>query len=47
MGPPKELIDDDHPLIYKDYTYEEFYTTMWKQRLPDAARLNAFKISAA
>ncbi|KAJ6724179.1 PROTEIN DMR6-LIKE OXYGENASE 2 [Salix viminalis] len=46
MGPPKELIDEDHPLIYKDYTYEDFYTTMWKQRLPDAARLNAFKISA-
>eukprot|EP00258_Populus_trichocarpa_P009966 XP_002317049.3 protein DMR6-LIKE OXYGENASE 1 [Populus trichocarpa] len=47
MGPPKELIDDDHPLIYKDYTYEEFYTTMWKQRLPDASRLDSFKVSAA
>ncbi|CAK7357487.1 unnamed protein product [Dovyalis caffra] len=47
MGPPKELINDDHPAIYRDFTYEEFYTTMWKQRRPDATRLDSFKVSAA
>ncbi|CAK7357485.1 unnamed protein product [Dovyalis caffra] len=47
IGPPKELINDDRPAIYKDFTYEEFYSTMWKQRRPDATRLDSFKVSAA
>ncbi|CAK7357483.1 unnamed protein product [Dovyalis caffra] len=47
MGPPKELIDNDHPAIYKDFTYEEFYNVMWERRQADAARLDSFKVSAA
>jgi isopenicillin N synthase-like dioxygenase len=47
IGPPKKLIDNDHPAIYKDFTFGEFSKQMWKVITPTDKRLDFFKCSAA
>ncbi|KAH8518154.1 hypothetical protein Peur_037350 [Populus x canadensis] len=47
IGPPKKLIDTDHPAIYKDFTFGEFSKQMWKVITPTDKRLDLFKCSAA
>jgi isopenicillin N synthase-like dioxygenase len=47
IGPPKKLIDTDHPAIYKDFTFGEFSKQMWKVITPTDKRLDFFKCSAA
>lgn len=46
IGPPKELIDDDHPAMYKDFSYKELYDSMWTLRPHDSTRLDPFKVCA-
>nr|TKS02371.1 hypothetical protein D5086_0000166300 [Populus alba] len=43
IGPAKKLIDDDHPAIYKDFTYKEFHESMWRVKCSTAKRLDLFK----
>lgn len=45
IEPAKELIDNDHPAIYKNFTYREFKDNV--ELAVDDARLNVFKITAA
>nr|TKS02369.1 hypothetical protein D5086_0000166280 [Populus alba] len=33
IAPPKELIDDDHPAVYRDFTYGEYYERFWNRGL--------------
>ncbi|KAJ6301232.1 hypothetical protein OIU77_015527 [Salix suchowensis] len=42
IGPAKKLIDDDHPAIYKDFTYKEFHESMWRVKCSTAKRLDLF-----
>lgn len=46
IEPAKELIDNDHPAVYKNFTYQEFRDEIQRAMCPDDARLNVFKVSA-
>ncbi|CAK7357499.1 unnamed protein product [Dovyalis caffra] len=45
IGPPKELIDDDYPAVYRDFTYEEYYEKFWNRGLVKECCLDLFKAS--
>lgn len=49
IGPAMELIDNDHPAIYRNFTYTEFYEEMWRAVVQHATdkRLDTFKSSVA
>jgi len=47
IGPPKKLIDNDHPAVYKDFTFGEFSEQMWKVITFTDTRLDSFKCSTA
>ena len=45
IGPPKELVDDEHPAVYRDFTYGEYYEKFWKKGLVKECCLDLFKPS--
>lgn len=45
IGPAKDLIDHDHPAVYRDFTYAEYYDKFWKRGLETECCLDMFKIS--
>jgi isopenicillin N synthase-like dioxygenase len=49
VGPAMELIDNDHPAIYRNFTFTEFYEEMWRAVVQHATdkRLDTFKSSVA
>ncbi|CAK7357474.1 unnamed protein product [Dovyalis caffra] len=49
IGPAMELIDDDHPAMYRNFMYREFYQEMWRSAVQHATdkRLDLFKTSIA
>lgn len=46
IAPPKELIDDDHPAVYRDFTYGEYYERFWNRGLVKECCLDLFKASS-
>ncbi|CAK7357496.1 unnamed protein product [Dovyalis caffra] len=46
IGPAKKLTDNDHPAIYKDFTYREFHESMWRVKCSTAKRLDLFKVES-
>ncbi|XP_021690907.2 protein DMR6-LIKE OXYGENASE 2 [Hevea brasiliensis] len=47
IGPAKELIDHDHPAVYKHFTYAEYYEKFWNRGLAKECCLDLFKNSTA
>ncbi|KAA8540098.1 hypothetical protein F0562_026790 [Nyssa sinensis] len=43
ISPPKELIDDASPAIYKNFTYAEYYKKFWSRNLDQEHCLELFK----
>ncbi|XP_038687633.1 protein DMR6-LIKE OXYGENASE 2-like [Tripterygium wilfordii] len=43
IGPAKELIDDDHPAVYKDFTYAEYFKKFWNRDIATESCLDLFK----
>ncbi|KAF5729799.1 hypothetical protein HS088_TW20G00164 [Tripterygium wilfordii] len=46
IGPAKDLVDEDHPAVYRDFTYGEFYEKFWNKQLATECCLDVFKTSA-
>ncbi|XP_007051408.2 PREDICTED: protein DMR6-LIKE OXYGENASE 2 [Theobroma cacao] len=44
MRPAPQLIDDDHPPLYRSYSYSEYYQKFWKRGLNAETCLDMFKI---
>lgn len=45
IGPAPELVKDDHPAVYKNFTYGDYYTQFWNRGLATECCFDAFKIS--
>ncbi|KAJ9706411.1 hypothetical protein PVL29_001761 [Vitis rotundifolia] len=45
IGPAPQLVDDDHPAVYRNFTYEEYYTQFWNRGLATECCLDTFKAS--
>ncbi|KAJ6423100.1 hypothetical protein OIU84_024101 [Salix udensis] len=45
IGPPEEMVDDDHPAVYRDFTYGEYYEKFWNRGLVKECCLDLFKAS--
>lgn len=43
IGPAKELVDEQNPAVYKDFTYAEYYEKFWNKGLASACCLDMFK----
>ncbi|KAI9174511.1 hypothetical protein LWI28_018413 [Acer negundo] len=43
IGPAKELVDQHHPAVYRNFTYGEFYEKFWNKGLATACCLDIFK----
>ncbi|KAK0586709.1 hypothetical protein LWI29_011090 [Acer saccharum] len=43
IGPAKELIDQHHPAVYRNFTYGEYYEKFWNKGLATACCLDMFK----
>ncbi|KAJ4746573.1 2-oxoglutarate (2OG) and Fe(II)-dependent oxygenase superfamily protein [Rhynchospora pubera] len=43
IEPAKGLLDEDHPPVYRTFTYEEYFTTFWNKGLKSASCLDLFK----
>ncbi|KAH9647631.1 protein DMR6-LIKE OXYGENASE 2 [Citrus sinensis] len=46
IAPAKDLIDERHPAVYKNFTYAEYYQKFWNRGL-DERCLDLFKASTA
>ncbi|XAR70088.1 Flavanone 3-dioxygenase [Bertholletia excelsa] len=44
-APAPELIDEDHPAVYKSFTYQEYYAKFWKRGLASESCLDMFKLN--
>lgn len=47
IGPAKELISDEQPAVYRDFTYAEYYEKFWNRGLATECCLDMFKASTA
>ncbi|KAK9275208.1 hypothetical protein L1049_022470 [Liquidambar formosana] len=45
IGPALDLIDYDHPTVYRNYTYAEYYEKFWNRGLARECCLDMFKAS--
>lgn len=45
IGPAPELVDEDHPAVYKNFTYSEYYDKFWNKGLATETCLDMFKVS--
>ncbi|XP_020085191.1 protein DMR6-LIKE OXYGENASE 1-like isoform X2 [Ananas comosus] len=45
IEPAEALVDDDHPLRYRSFTYGEYYEKFWNRELLSASCLDLFKAS--
>ncbi|PPD85387.1 hypothetical protein GOBAR_DD17673 [Gossypium barbadense] len=43
IGPATDLIDDDHPAVYRSFSYGEYYEKFWKRGLASECCLDLFK----
>ncbi|GLT84861.1 hypothetical protein SLE2022_030720 [Rubroshorea leprosula] len=43
IGPAPQLIDDDHPPLYRNYSYSEYYQKFWNRGLNSETCLDMFK----
>ncbi|KAA8526064.1 hypothetical protein F0562_007836 [Nyssa sinensis] len=46
IGPAQKLIDEDHPAVYRNFTYQEFYEKFWNRGLATECCLDLFKASS-
>ncbi|KAF8379894.1 hypothetical protein HHK36_027359 [Tetracentron sinense] len=46
IGPAEELIDKDHPAIYRTFSYSEYYQKFWNRGLATETCFDMFKASA-
>ncbi|GLT64658.1 hypothetical protein SLA2020_371370 [Shorea laevis] len=47
IGPAEELIDDENPAVYRNFTYAEYYEKFWNRGLATECCLDMFKASNA
>ncbi|XWS48709.1 hypothetical protein CRYUN_Cryun13aG0099700 [Craigia yunnanensis] len=47
IGPATELVDDEHPAVYRSFTYGEYYETFWKRGLATECCLDVFRTSVS
>ncbi|KAM2879549.1 hypothetical protein FF1_015030 [Malus domestica] len=45
IGPAKELINYDHPAMYRNFTYAEYYEKFWNKGLATECCLDLFKLT--
>ncbi|KAK7836494.1 protein DMR6-LIKE OXYGENASE 2 [Quercus suber] len=45
IGPAKDLIDNTHPAVYRNFTYAEYYEKFWNKGLTAECCLDMFKTS--
>lgn len=45
IGPAPELVKDDHPAVYKNFTYGDYYSQFWNRGLATECCLDTFKAS--
>ncbi|GKV13191.1 hypothetical protein SLEP1_g24242 [Rubroshorea leprosula] len=43
IGPAQQLIDEDHPPLYRNYLYSEYYQKFWNRGLNSETCLDMFK----
>ncbi|KAI3860793.1 hypothetical protein MKX03_033895 [Papaver bracteatum] len=43
IGPASQLVDDEHPSLYKDFTYTEYFGKFWNQKLGTESTSDIFK----
>jgi isopenicillin N synthase-like dioxygenase len=43
IGPAPSLIDDDHPALYRNFAYSEYYQKFWNHGLATETCLGMFK----
>lgn len=46
IGPAPGLIDEDHPAVYRNFTYGEYYDMFWNRGLKTETCLDMFKAAA-
>ncbi|KAA8525067.1 hypothetical protein F0562_007069 [Nyssa sinensis] len=47
IGPAPELIDDDHPEVYRNFTYQEYYEKFWNRGLATECCLDMFRSTSS
>ncbi|KAF7848098.1 hypothetical protein BT93_L2297 [Corymbia citriodora subsp. variegata] len=47
IGPAMGLIDHEHPVVYRSFTYEEYYQKFWNRGLRTECCLDIFKMPLA
>ncbi|MCL7043764.1 hypothetical protein MKW94_007674 [Papaver nudicaule] len=45
IGPAPQLTDDDHPSLYREFTYREYFGKFWNRKLGDETTLDMFRTS--
>jgi hypothetical protein len=45
VGPAPQLIDADHPALYSNFAYSEYYQKFWNRGLMAETCLDMFKTS--
>ncbi|KAK7285719.1 hypothetical protein RJT34_20498 [Clitoria ternatea] len=43
VGPAPQLTDNDHPPLYRNFTYNEYYNNFWNRGLSEETCLDTFK----
>ncbi|XP_042502945.1 protein DMR6-LIKE OXYGENASE 1-like [Macadamia integrifolia] len=46
IKPAQELVDEEHPILYKSFTYNEYYTKFWNRGLATENCLDMFRASS-
>ncbi|KAI3929941.1 hypothetical protein MKW98_004095 [Papaver atlanticum] len=46
IRPAFQLVDDEHPSLYKDFTYTEYFGKFWNQKLGTESTLDIFKTTS-
>ncbi|CAN0889283.1 Protein DMR6-LIKE OXYGENASE 2 [Linum grandiflorum] len=46
IGPARPLVDEEHPAVYRNFTYAEYYHKFWDQGLASETCLDMFKANS-
>ncbi|KAI3911024.1 hypothetical protein MKW98_015681 [Papaver atlanticum] len=45
IGPAPELVDDEHPSLYREFTYGEYFRKFWSRQLGTETTMGMFRVT--